>query len=54
MFYFLSEGLRTVGLETVREAFKCARSDMTEKENKWYSSHWAFDLKSKEKTVSGE
>ena len=31
-----------------------AHSDMTEKEIKWYSSLWAFDLKTVDKTVSGE
>ena len=38
------------GSGTVREAFRCACSDMTEKEKSWYSSHWAFDRK----TISGE
>ena len=43
------------GLGTVREPFKCARSDMTDKEENWYSSHWAYDLTMCcDKTISGE
>ena len=42
------------GLGEVREPDKCARPDMTDKEMSWYCLHWAFDLKYKDKTASGE
>ena len=43
------------GLGRAQEPFKCARSDMTEKEENWYSLHWAFDLiRFRDKTDSGE